>query len=101
MEGVFQWTCSRTVVNARRDFMEPCVTSRKNSSTHAENCNANTVTVRSLTAETPTATVRWATAGSCATRVREQAHNVYVKYSVSDEMAKLVMGETKLFKTLN
>lgn len=76
MDGVFQWTCSRTVVNARRVFMEPCVTSRRSSSTHAENCSANTATARSLTAERPTATVRWATAASSATRVREQMHNV-------------------------
>lgn len=76
MGDVFQWTCSRTVVNARRVFMVPCATSRKNSSIRAEGYNANMVTARYLTQEMPTVSVRWATVGSCATRVRKQIQNV-------------------------
>ncbi len=56
-------------------FMEPCATSRKSSSIHAESFNANMVTVRYLTQEMPTVIVRWATVESYVTRVRKHKHN--------------------------
>lgn len=68
--------------------MEPCATSRKSSSIHAESSNANMVTVRYLTQEMPTVIVRWATMESYVTRVRKHEHNPpdIVKHSVSDEI---------------
>ncbi len=74
MEDVFQWTRSRTAVNARRVFMEPCATSRKSSSIHAERFNANMVTVRYLKQEMPTVIVRWTTVESYVTRVRKHKY---------------------------
>lgn len=60
-------------MNATRVFMEPCATSKKSSSIHAESFNANMVTVRYRTQEMPTVIVRWATVESYVTRVRKHS----------------------------